>query len=115
MKPPIHMAIHMDLVITRIGDYTIQETPKPDFCISDHISIISKILLPKPSLIKKTIQHRKIKNVSISELKNDIRSSDLLSITHSNINEFAECFNTTLLRLLEAHAPLITKTIVTRP
>ena len=87
------------------GDSIIQETPKPDFRISDHISIISKILLPKPSLIKKTIQYRKIKNVSISELKNDIRSSDLLSNTYSNINEFAECFNTTLFRLLEAHAP----------
>jgi len=105
----------LDLVITRIGDHIIQETPKPDFCISDHISIISKILLPKPSLIKKTIQYRKIKNVSISKLKNDIRSSDLLLNTHTNINEFAECFNTTLSRLLEAHAPLITKTITTRP
>ena len=105
----------MDLIITRIGDAILQETPKPDFCISDHISIISKILLPKPSLIKKTIQYRKIKNVNISELKNDIRSSNLLSNTHYNINEFAECFNTTLSRLLEAHAPLITKTITTRP
>ena len=105
----------LDLIITRIGDEILQETPKPDFCISDHISIISKILLPKPSLIKKTIQYRKIKNVNISELKNDIRSSNLLSNTHHNINEFSECFNTTLSRLLEAHAPLITKTITTRP
>ena len=107
--------ISLHLIITRIGDDIIQETPKLDFCISDHITIISKILLSKPSLIKKTIQYRKIRNVSMSELKNDIRTSDLLSNTHSNINEFAECFNTTLSMLLEAHAPLISKTFTTRP
>ena len=120
LEQHVHEATHthghtLDLVITRIGDYILQETPKPDFCISDHFSIISKIVLPKPPLIKKTIQYRRIKNVSITELKNDISSSDLLSNTYSNINEFAECFNTTLSRLLEVHAPLITKTIITRP
>jgi hypothetical protein len=46
----------LDLVITRIGDDILNESPKSDFCISDHISIICNISLLKPPLVEKTIQ-----------------------------------------------------------
>ena len=69
----------------------------------------------KPPLVEKIIQYRKLKSVNISALKDDIRSSNLISKTHSDINELAECFNTTLSTLLEVHAPLVVKTIITRP
>ena len=86
----------LDLIITR-KVMTLYKRPR---------NLISAFLLATLSLIRKAIQHRKINKVSLSELKNDIRSSDLQSNTHSNINQFAECFNTTLSRLFEAHAPL---------
>ena len=81
----------LDLVITRIGDDILNESPKSDFYISDHIAIICNISLLKSPLVEKTMQYRKLKNVKISALKDDIRSSNLLSKTHSDINELAEC------------------------
>ena len=91
------------------------KSPKADFCISDHVCVICCLSLLKPPLLKKSVQYRKLKNVNISALKEDLLSSNLRFQSHSNINEFAERFNTTLSRLLEVHAPLLKKYITIRP
>ena len=105
----------LDLIITRTSDHILKESPKADFCISDHMSVICCLSLLKPPLKKKSVQYRKLSNVNISVLREDLRSSSLLSQTHLNINELAESFNTTLSKLLEIHAPLLKKNITTRP
>ena len=116
VNEPTHTYGHtLDLVITRTGDQILTDSPKTDFCLSDHISIICHLTTPKPPLSEKTIHYRKLKNVDISALKKDLCSSDLFSQTSSNINDFVQCFNTTLSTLLDAHAPLVKKTIITRP
>ena len=79
------------------------------------MSVICCLSLLKPPLKKKSVQYRKLSNVNISALREDLRSSSLFSQTHSNTNELVESFNTTLSKLLEIHAPLLKKNITTRP
>ena len=102
------------IIITRTGDHILKESPKADFCISDHMSVICCLSLLKSPLIKKLLQYRKLGNVNISALKVDLHLSSNISQTHSNINKLAESFNITLSSLLEVHARLI-KNITTRP
>ena len=100
------------IIITRTGDHILKESPKADFCISDHMSVICCLSLLKSPLIKTL--YRKLGNVNIPALKVDLRLSSNISQTHSNINKLAESFNITLSSLLEVYAQLI-KNITTRP
>ncbi len=47
--------------------------------------IICCLSLLKPHLIRKSVQYRKLSNVNISALKEDLRSSSLFSQTHSSL------------------------------
>ena len=92
---PTHTHGHtLDLIITRTDNHILKESPKADFCISDHMSVICCLSLLKPPSIKKSVKCGKRSNVNISALKEDIRSSSLFSQTYLNINELAESFNT---------------------
>ena len=79
LQRPIHMATRWTLLLQELV-ITFYRGPRNP--ISEHFSIISKILLPKPPLIKKTIQYRKIKNVSISGLKRMIYVSPIFYQIH---------------------------------
>ena len=47
--------------------------------------------------------------------KNGISGSDLCVNSFSDIEEFSRCYDTTLLNLLDKHAPIKTKKMVMRP
>ena len=126
VNDPTHIHGHtLDLVITRIADNIIQEKPHVDRYFSDHASVLCKLVCYKPRLSHKKVNYRKIKSVDVSALVNDLAESSLCKNISCNSNEdilsasdldnLAETYNKTLSHLLDSHAPLKTKTVVSRP
>ena len=116
VNDPTHTHGHaLNFAITRAGDHILKKPPKVDFRISDDVSIICCPSVLKPPLLKKSVQHRKLKNINIFALKRDLLSSSLFSQSHPNLKEFSERFNTTQSSLLDVHAPLSKKNVTIRP
>ena len=122
---PIHIHGHtLDLVVTRLAENIILDTPKANRYLSDHAAILRKLTSSKPLNTVK-VKYRRTKSVDISALSCDLGESslcrDVLSNSHPDIlsacdlDSLACNYNTTLSSVIESHAPLKTKTIVSRP
>ena len=58
---------------------------------------------------------RRIKDIDLRALSDEISSSDLCTNTPDTLSDLVTCYNSTLASSLDRHAPLITKTIPARP
>ena len=58
---------------------------------------------------------RRIKDIDLCALSDEISSSDLCTNTQDTLSDLVTCYNSTLASSLDRHAPLITKTIPARP
>ena len=115
----------MDLVVTRLAENIILDTPKADRYLSDHSAILRKLTSSKTLNTVKEVMYHRTKSVDISALSCDLGESslcrDVLSNSHPDIlsacdlDSLACNYNTTLSSVIESHAPLKTKTIVSRP
>ena len=123
---PTHIHGHiLDLIITRMAENVIREKPQVDRYFSDHASVLCKLVSNKPCFARKKINYRKIKSVDVPTLVNDLAesslcrnvscSSDVDILSALELDNLAKTYNHTLSHLLELHAPLKTKTIVSRP
>ena len=126
VRGPTHIHGHtLDLVVTRLAENIILDTPKADRYLSDHAAILCKLTSSKPLNTVKEVKYRRTKSVDISALSCDLWESslcrDVLSNSHPdilsacNLDYLACNYNTTLSSVIESHAPLKTKTIVSRP
>ena len=126
VRGPTHIHGHtLDLVVTRLAENIILDTPKADRYLSDHAAILCKLTSSKPLNTVKEVKYRRTKSVDISALSCDLWESslcrDVLSNSHPDIlsacdlDSLACNYNTTLSSVIESHAPLKTKTIVSRP
>jgi hypothetical protein len=105
----------LDLIITRsVNDVLISEV-KPTLALFDHITVECKIAIPRPNLIVKEIRSRNFKQIDHQAFKSDISSSDLYHKSWTNIHELANCYNKSLLEILDKHTPLKTMKIIDRP
>ena len=114
---PTHSSGHtLDLIITRSClDITITE-PTTTALLSDHLFVECKLDVPRPNLSVKELRFRKLKQINLNSFKDDILSSELYSrTTWQDINELANCYDNTLMLILEKHVPLKSKTMVIRP
>ena len=110
---PTHDKGHtLDLLITRKSDeISLQQTEVTNF-LSDHAFVKSKIKINKQTHELKNIQFRQIKKININQLKNDISTSALCNMNDElSASEKAALYDSTLSKLLDAHAPVISKTI----
>ncbi|XP_068731185.1 uncharacterized protein [Montipora capricornis] len=125
VNDPTHIHGHtLDLVITRVADNIIREKPHVDRYFSDHASVLCKLVSYKPRLSHKKVNYRKIKSVDVSALVNELAESSLCKnisrnskvgiLSASDLDNLAETYNKTLSHLLDSHAPLKTKTVVSR-
>ena len=69
----------------------------------------------KPRITKKTVTFKRIKDIDLRALSDEISSSDLCINTPDTLSDLVTCYNSTLASSLDRHAPLITKTIPARP
>ena len=113
---PTHTSGHtLDLIISRsINDVIITEL-ESTLALSDHSFIECNLNMPKPNFVVKELRFRQLKRIDIPMFKNDISGSDLCVNSFSDIEEFSRCYDTTLLNLLDKHAPIKTKKMVMRP
>ena len=83
--------------------------------ISDHNPIRVTISIPKPEPVRKQITYRKIKDIDINSLQEDILKSSLINKPSDNIDSFVNQYNETLSAILNEHAPVIDKTVTVHP
>ena len=86
-----------------------------DVSISDHSTVMCKLNLERPLFPKKQVTSRKIKAININSLVDDIEQSQIFNHDISCINEMADIYNSELSRIVDHHAPLITRNITIRP
>lgn len=68
----------LDLIIARRAENIIHDSPRIDRYLSDHVSILCKLVSPEPPITVKKVKYRKIKSVDISALVNDLAESSFM-------------------------------------
>ena len=117
VRGPTHIHEHtLDLVVTRLAENIILDTPTADRYLSDHSAILCKLTSSKPLNTIKEEKFRRTKSVDICALSCDLGKSslckDVLSNSHPEIlsacdlDPLACNYNTTLSSVIESHAPL---------
>ena len=121
---PTHVHGHtLDLIITRHSDQIVQDPPQTDRFISEHASLLCKLLHAKPAVTTNVVTYRKLKSVDLDSLKNDLaacglcqdQSEELSHLTPEGVDALLHNYNSTLSRLINRHAPLKKKTLRARP
>ena len=105
----------LDLIITRCAGSLLLTNPTADYLFSDHFTVISDLIIKKPLVTVKEISYRKIKNINIESFTNNLRESALCQQCPDSLHELVNLYNTTSSNTLDLHAPVITKTIKSRP
>ena len=110
---PMHKDGHtLDLIITRSFDRVVSTKPVIDTYVSDHASILCDIDCCKPAELKENVSFRKLKSSDFDVLRDEVTSSVLCTGDFSDLEELVTCYNSTLTKLLDAHALVMTKTVV---
>ena len=111
-----HVSGHtLDVIITRSSDNLIAGPVVTTLMLSHHLFVECLVHFPSPSLSKKTVSLPKLKDINIDVFKSDFSSSILWSNTCSwDFNDLVKHYSSTLTAILDKHAPLKMKTLVTR-
>lgn len=113
---PTHTSDHiLDLLISRASNDINIRSVQTTFYISDHCFVECSLSIPRPNLTMKEIQFRKMKQINLEAFKTDITSSNLCNVPWSSLDDLVECYDVTLSRILEKHAPLQRRVVVVRP
>ncbi len=117
MRVPTHRAGHtLDLFITRDRTDLKVSEPYASFYVSDHSFVECRVSsITKPPVLGKELSCRNLRSIDIEQFKQDILSSDLCNTEWTDVNDAAQCYNQTLSGLLDKHAPVCNKTVVSHP
>ncbi|XP_068719650.1 uncharacterized protein [Montipora capricornis] len=105
----------LDLIISRKSDTTIYGAPRIDRFLSDHGAVNFTINSNRPDITVKTASYRKLKSIDMNAFQLAIADSDLYLDPPDNPEDLAMCYNNTLKKILDDHAPLVTRTAINRP
>ena len=102
---------------------TVQDSPQTDHFISDHASLLCKLLHVKPAVTTNVVTYRKLQSVDMDSFKNDLAASELCQKQPEELSHLAPdgvdallCnYNATLSRMINRHVPLKVKTLRARP
>lgn len=107
MVVPTHRSSHtLDLIITPkdasiIGDIKIQpELP------SDHFATTCSINIARPAPRTQRVKVRRFRSIDITQFKQDIASSPLITEPETDINLLTVQYDTVLRDLMDKHAPI---------
>ena len=115
VKRPTHIYGHtLDLIITRQADDIVDGEPLPERNFSDHATVIRKLSVMKPAPRNKHAEYRKLKSIDITKLREAIRNFQLHQDPPDDLNMLLDCYNTTLKSLLDEHAPVCSRHVITR-
>ena len=83
--------------------------------MSDHFPVNCLLNSSKPPLPVKKISFRRINSIDIESVKKDISESILCLDSSLDFYEMVAAYNVTLSSILDKHAPVQTKKVVSRP
>ena len=110
---PTHRRGHtLDWLITNRATDVLDLTVV-DMLLSDHFVISFNLLLRKPVREKRKIISRNIRAIDMHDFRTDVHNL-LGSATQSDSTDPLGVYNTCLRRLLDRHAPLVTRTVTDR-
>ncbi|XP_068728084.1 uncharacterized protein [Montipora capricornis] len=116
VKRPTHIHGHtLDLIITRQADDIVDGEPLPERYFSHHVTVICKLSVIKPAPRMKHAEYRKLKSIDITKLREALCNSQLHQDPPDDLNMLLDCYNTTLKLLLDEHAPVCSRHVITRP
>ena len=98
--------VTLDLLITREHDPVICSAPVADRYLSDHASVLCSLNSPRPGHVVKEISYCKLKSFDFDSFRSDLEKSELCTRDFSNLCELTSSYNSTLLSLLDKHAPI---------
>jgi hypothetical protein len=102
---PTHSSGHtLDLLITHSSSNLVSFAFPQDNCISDHLSVIAQLDIPKSKTSKTTFTYRPLKSIDTDLFSNDIKSA-FSNYASLDINSLVTLYNSTLSSLLDKHAP----------
>ena len=117
VSKPTHKHGHtLDLVITRLSESLISDMNVLNPMISDHHTVLFKLMIDKPKFRKERIFFRSWKKIDRTAFSNDL--SNMIDLSKPNalhIDENVSLYNTKLGLLVDKHAPLKDKNITIRP
>jgi exonuclease III len=114
---PTHCFNHtLDLVITQTDSTLCSVVSRYPISPSDHFPILYSLNISRPSSspVSKHLT-RAVHSINIEKFSRDIISSRLITHPPSNLSDLIDCYNSTLKNLLDKHAPLISKSIRSKP
>ena len=114
---PTHEKGHtLDLIVSRNNDPLVISGVRVMDKISDHFIVQFSVSYPAPQIEKKSIAFRKIKDIEIDKLSNDLQQMDIFT-NFDNITDLdvlVDRYNTALHTVLDKHAPLIERNITSK-
>jgi len=112
---PTHEKGHiLDIVLTRSDDCPFHNLTVSPPSLSDHSPITITVPIHKPSAQKVQVTCRKINHIDQQAFESDLAQCELITNPPDNITDLMNMYNTTLIQILDNHAPLKTKTITRR-
>lgn len=116
VKTPTHRAGHcLDLLITRSNAELLVERVHTDYLISDHMFVHCNINIPRPPLKESSISFRRLKSIPAQELRSDLVDITSRLMLENDVHTLANEYNQGLNKVLDKHAPVMTKSFVERP
>ena len=114
IQDPTHNSGHtLDLLITRKNEVCINSVEVTDMGISDHFGISFHIDIPKPHVMRKTVNYRELNKINKDDFRSDIRNS-FASLGNLKTEDLVHIYNANLETILNNHAPLKSKEILER-
>jgi hypothetical protein len=83
--------------------------------LSDHFLNDIVVSLEKPSLSAKAVSYRQFRQMDKGAFKADLRDSCLMLDPSADLDQLVNLYDYTLTALVEKHAPLQRKTLLSRP
>ena len=105
----------LDLVITREEDKIVKSLSVTPRALLDHHSISFKIPGKNEKSKSNTVKLRRLKNIDLDQLKEDIENSELVRDPPDDLEELVQCYHATLSALIDKHAPVQEKRIKLHP
>ena len=117
VREPTHRKGHtLDVLLTRENDeQLVGNILVKDVGVSDHLVITLTIDVVRPGCCRKKVSFRKLHDINISDFQEEMNISFSHAPELSDVNHLVQFYNTTIVDLINSHAPLCEKEMRLRP
>ncbi len=106
----------IDLVLSRHSENIVHSVKVTDVAImSDHATLTIRLTVDKPSPGERQISYRRLKNIDHQKFCGEMRASPLTTNPEPDVADLAAQYHRVMSELLDKHAPIITKSVTSRP